>query len=179
MKKLVTLVLALCMVLCCAAAAAETTLDKNITTGTTEITMVIDRSVDTYEVVIPSAVTIDPVTKKGNATVTLKAGCELISCNRLIVELTKSANGANSGGASNFGYKLKSTTTDDYCQYFIYPSTTSTDSINLPYTAITSVRSTPAAPTTEDQTKTFTFKARDLPTAGIYTDTLTFSIIIE
>ena len=177
MKKLVTLALALCMVLCCAVAAAETTLDKNITTGTTELTMVIDRSVDTYEVVIPSAVTIDPVTKQGTATVTLKAGCELISCNKLIVELTKSANGMDSSGALT----LKNADNDASGSYYIYLNASASDNSikSLPVTLLSSLRYTPAAPTETDLSRTLTFKTYNLPTAGTYTDTLTFSIIIE
>jgi len=175
MKKLVTLVLALCMVLCCAAAAAETTLDKNITTGTTELTMVIDRSVDTYEVVIPSAVTIDPVTKQGSATVTLKAGCELISCNSLKVKLTKNANGMNSSGTLT----LKNADNDASCSYYIYLSGNDASIKSLPVTLLESLRNTPAAPTEKELSRTLTFKTYNLPTAGTYTDTLTFSIIIE
>lgn len=79
MKKMLSLLLALALILTAAFALAEgetepaeTTepaptleLDRNTMTGTTEVSLTVDRSMDSYTVIIPSKVTIDPKTQYG------------------------------------------------------------------------------------------------------------------
>ncbi len=103
MKKLLALLLTLTLVSLSAFALAEDDpatepadtleLDRNTMTGTTEVSLTVDRSMDSYTVVIPSKVTIDPKTQYGYGDVVLKAGWELVSVNSLKVQLSGAENG--------------------------------------------------------------------------------------
>ena len=55
-------------------ALADTTLTNGNTVGQTTVTLTLDPSLDSYAVVIPSSVTIDPDTRKGTGRVTIKGG---------------------------------------------------------------------------------------------------------
>ena len=107
MKKMLALLLVLTLVSLSAFALAEDNpatepaetleLDRNTMTGTTEVSLTVDRSMDSYTVIIPSKVTIDPKTQYGYGDVVLKAGWELVSVNNLKVQLSGAENGILDG----------------------------------------------------------------------------------
>ena len=228
MKMLLALLLALMLVSLSAFALAEgdpvaepgetaepaetLELDRNTMTGTTEVSLTVDRSMDTYTVIIPSKVTIDPKTQYGYGDVVLKAGWELVSVNSLKVQLS----GAENGIADNFyinttsfeytnsllpyyqNFKLKNS--DKTVPYAIKASTvswpyTKTNHNGRGYYGISSTErygygaaydtamitiSKKNSSNTEDIVSNMVFYVKDMPTdPGIYTDTLTFSIITE
>ena len=205
MKKFTALILTL--ILSCSFTLAlseeDIELDRLNPTGETTVTMRVDNARDTYIVVIPSKVEIDPVTQYGTGTITLKSGWQLISINGLDVRLTAAENGIGSGAydysnsnnpvGANFNvndtiyqnFKMKSTT-GKTCTYAIKAST-----INQPFTSWTNssggkpnghysknlISVNKGGDNTKDKTCTLTFYVAKMPPAGVYTDTLTFSII--
>lgn len=102
MKKLFVLALILClsMILCSAALAQETELDKNTLEGTTKVSLTIDHNENSFVVVIPASVTIDPETKMGTFDITLESGWQLISSNGLTVRIKEFANGVDKSSSS-------------------------------------------------------------------------------
>ena len=223
MKKLLALLLTLTLVSLSAFALAEgdpaaepgetaepaqtLELDRNTMTGTTEVSLTVDRSMDSYTVVIPSKVTIDPKTQYGYGDVVLKAGWELVSVNSLKVQLSGAENGILSGSLhtsdsyrtynpsdlaldcfQNFklksenhevSYSLKAST-------LAWPFSTSNNSnVTGSYyyyraynTSMISVSK--GGNNEEDKICNLTFYVKTMPAdPGIYTYTLTFSIITQ
>ena len=223
MKKLLALLLTLTLVSLSAFALAEgdpaaepgetaepaqtLELDRNTMTGTTEVSLTVDRSMDSYTVVILSKVTIDPKTQYGYGDVVLKAGWELVSVNSLKVQLS----GAENGIADNYIAIGSSTTYSDaylkdssfqnfklknenkMANYAIKASTVSWPFAKTSRSggAYSSYHYSSAYDTnllsvakggdnTEDKICSLTFYVKNMPAdPGVYTDTLTFAIIIE
>ena len=194
MKKFTALILSL--ILSCSFTLAlseeDIELDRLNPTGETTVTMRVDNTRDTYIVVIPSKVEIDPVTQYGYGTITLKSGWQLISVNGLEVKLTAAENGIGGGGYSNTdwtldvtneyyrNFKLKNAS-GDVAKYAIKPSTfkaplTSATGWNGDY-ANSLISVNKGGDNTSDKTCTLTFYVTTMPPAGVYTDTLTFSIV--
>ena len=94
------LALVLCLGLCAAAISEETAtvqLDKNNMSGTSQVRLTVS-IVDDFTVIIPASVTIDPETKTGTGTITLKAGYVLGGdFKKLYVRLAGAENGIESG----------------------------------------------------------------------------------
>ena len=197
MKKITALILSL--ILSCSFTLAlseeEIELDRLNPTGETTVTMRVDNARDTYIVVIPSRVEIDPVTQYGYGTITLKSGWQLISVNGLDVKLTAAENGIGSGCDSFYdpytvtnsnyqNFKMKNAS-GNTVTYAIKPST-----INQPLTSYIYNGNYPngyysksllsinkGGDNSSDKTCTLTFYVQTMPPAGVYTDTLTFSIV--
>lgn len=185
MKKFAASLLALilCLGLCAAAISEETAtvqLDKNTLSGTSQVRLTVS-IVDDFTVIIPASVTIDPETKKGTGTITLKAGYVLGGdFKKLYVRLAGAENGIASGSSTlNFTLKSEKGTT---CNYVLkadnatYPFSSSgaTDYHDFNLISATSTEDNSA-----DKTCTLTYTVPTLPIAGTYTDTLTFSIVTE
>lgn len=90
MKKILALVMTLCL-LCGAAALAESSITPDSQTATASVTYVIEAK-DEYTVVIPSAITIDSETATGSFTVKVLTGANLVSGNELFVKLMSTTN---------------------------------------------------------------------------------------
>ena len=192
MKKFAASLLALilCLGLCAAAISEETAtvqLDKNTMSGTSQVRLTVS-IVDDFTVIIPASVTIDPETKTGTGTITLKAGYVLGGDFRtMYVRLAGAENGIGEVAASpylNFTLKSEKGTA---CRYAL-----KADNAKYPFSAYAVVNAAVAyyrtfnlitATSTEDnsadKTCTLTYTVPTLPVAGTYTDTLTFSIVTE
>lgn len=198
MKKLISLLLAVSMLLAVSVAFAtegEIEMDKSITTGTTTVSMTIDSSADTYVFTIPSAVVINPKTQYGYGTVTLKAGWELISVNGISISISSAANSVG----DHFPFEKQNI---NALQTYLNFSMTSSDGQSVPYAIKASTLPYPLAKkdrdsmgdgyssnytnalisvtkggsNTTDKTCDLTFYVNQMPGAGVYTDTLTFAI---
>ena len=205
MKIMKTLALLVCMLTIASMAFAEEgeiQLDRNTMTGVTEVSLTVDNSADTYIVVIPSKVTIDPKTQYGYGDIVLKSGWELISVNKLRVKLSAAANGVGTGHGYSSSYASSHDVTKEGYQNFKLKSAegnTATYAIksskeNYPFTAGTSTSSgyygvdyktanlisvVKGGDNKNDSVCKLTFYVGKMPDAGVYTDTLTFSIITE
>lgn len=184
MKKLMAVLLIatlLCAVL--PAYADDIELDGNTQTGETRISLTIDRSLDKYTFVIPSDVTIDPETKSGSFTVTLKAGFELIACNSISIALASAANGIKKDMGAAF--TLVDSETGKTASYTIYFDGKNlcekTDSAATGYTNFNcvAISATKATPTTNDIEAVYSISLNTLPSEGVYTDTLTFKVTVK
>ena len=198
MKKIIALAMALALALSFTPALSEEEentieLDRLNKTGNTTVTMTVDSARDSYIVVIPSTVEIDPVTQYGEAAITLKSGWVLISVNGLDVKLTGAENGIGAGvyninlpypvtHSSYQNFKMKSAS-EDFVTYAIKPSNFSAPmhSMNnnnnyLGYYLDSLISVDKGGDNTEDQTCTLTFYVATMPPEGVYTDTLTFTI---
>lgn len=193
MKRIAALMIALMLVCSFSIAMSEEVveLDRLTTTGTTSVSLTVNNSRDTYIVVIPSKVEIDPVTQYGEGTITLKSGWQLISVNGLDVKLTEAENGILDGRNTKSSsitctefqnFKMKSED-GNTVTYAIQPSG------KYPLTAVNYTSSTFSYYKTNlitiskggdnsiDKTCTLTFYVEKMPPAGVYSDTLTFAII--
>lgn len=209
MKKFAASLLALilCLGLYAAAISEETAtvqLNKNTLSGTSQVRLTVS-IVDDFTVIIPASVTIDPETKTGTGTITLKAGYVLGGdFKKLYVRLAGAENGIESGRSkdndassaevlTNFTLKSEDGKT---CKYSVKAS-------NAPYAfskvgsssyggtyggSVTSnyatdyhdfnlISATSTEDNSADKTCTLTYTVPTLPIAGTYTDTLTFSIV--
>ncbi|MBR3796538.1 MAG: hypothetical protein IKK34_11040 [Clostridia bacterium] len=91
MKKIIAIVLSLCL-LCCAAALAEST---NITPDSQSTSATVTYTItakDEYTIVIPPSITIDSDTKTGSFTVKLLAGASLVSGNEMNIKMMSTKN---------------------------------------------------------------------------------------
>ena len=165
MKKFLALLLAICLLTSFAPVMAEKTITEDKGTAEMEVNLTIDHTLDTFKVVIPSSLTIDPVSKSGEATIeVVKDGFSLISCRYLRVYLKSAAS------------KVEHTN-----MYLICGKNTIAYSV---YTAKTSIYPGDNVIVIDrdkqdeaDFSKVLTISVFDLPTvAGTYTDTLTFGV---
>ena len=220
MKIMKALALLVCMLTIASMAFAEDgeiQLDRNTMTGVTEVSLTVDNSADTYIVVIPSKVTIDPKTQYGYGDIVLKSGWELISVNNLKVKLSEAANGIEEGRAYDIeprsghgikakafqNFKLKSAEgkTATYAiasNRHAHPFTAGADTERTNSTATYNgtggyyyyyfgtnyknanlISVVKGGDNQADSVCKLTFYVDKMPDAGVYTDTLTFSIITE
>ena len=183
------LALVLCLGLCAAAISEETAtvqLDKNNMSGTSQVRLTVS-IVDDFTVIIPASVTIDPETKTGTGTITLKAGYVFGADFRtMYVRLAGAENGIGKGTTSpylNFTLKSEKGTTCPYAlkadnakePFTNYGGTSSTPN----YRSFNLITATSTEDNSADKTCTLTYTVPTLPVAGTYTDTLTFSIVTE
>ena len=196
MKIMKALALLVCMLTIASMAFAEDgeiQLDRNTMTGVTEVSLTVDNSADTYIVVIPSKVTIDPKTQYGYGDIVLKSGWELISVNSLTVRLSAAANGIGTGGNSvesvangsyqNFTLKSAEGKTATYAiassQHNNKPFTAYSNGYGIYYKTANLISVVKGGDNQKDNVCKLTFYVQKMPDAGVYTDTLTFSIITE
>lgn len=200
MKKFAASLLALilCLGLCAAAISEETAtvqLDKNTMSGTSQVRLTVS-IVDDFTVIIPASVTIDPETKTGTGTITLKAGYVFgADFRKLYVRLAGAENGIGAATAptqyrgewlQNFTLKSEDGKT---CTYAVKASnascafsTSSGDNkerFATSYKAFNLISATSTEDNGADKTCVLTYTVETLPVAGTYTDTLTFSIVTE
>lgn len=199
MKKFAASLLALilCLGLCAAAISEETAtvqLNKNTLSGTSQVRLTVS-IVDDFTVIIPASVTIDPETKKGTGTITLKAGYVFgADFRKLYVRLAGAENGIGSKDGStasaaevlqNFTLKSEDGKT---CAYvlkannakYAFSSTSGTHpNLATCYKAFNLISATSTEDNSADKTCVLTYTVPTLPIAGTYTDTLTFSIVTE
>ena len=195
MKKIWVIVLAMLLVCSITMALAEDVieLDRITKTGNTSVSLTVNNNRDTYIVVIPSKVEIDPVTQYGEGTITLKSGWQLISINGLDVKLTEAENGVGTSvDSSNVSitnsnyqnFKMKSES-GNTVTYAIQPSglkpLSAAGSNTRPelftYYSASLISINKGGDNSTDKSCTLTFYVKTMPPAGIYTDTLTFSIV--
>ena len=208
MKIMKTLALLVCMLTIASVAFAEDgeiQLDRNTMTGVTEVSLTVDNSADSFIVVIPSKVTIDPKTQYGYGDIVLKSGWELISVNSLKVKLSEAANGVGTGQGYSYSNVDSQDVTVSAYQNFTLKSAegnTATYAIksskhDFPFTAGTKTNTSSTyyhgtnyktanlisvvkgGDNQKDNVCKLTFYVQKMPDAGVYTDTLTFSIITE
>ena len=178
LKKTLAGALTLCLAMGAAGAMAEDTTSANTmsgsnTTATTEVKLVIDRTLDSYTITIPSNVEIDPKTKEGTGTITLSdKDLDLVSCTGLNV-IIKDAKNEHVKKTSNTEphFTLKSDSTTDIGWYYIRKPSGNNLSVGdkvLEYSKSKNL--------TQPQTETLIYYVNSLPTEGTYTDTLTFEV---
>lgn len=211
MKKFAASLLALilCLGLCAAAIsedAATVQLDKNTLSGTSQVRLTVS-IVDDFTVIIPASVTIDPETKKGTGTITLKAGYVLGGdFKKLYVRLAGAENGigdvrsiddGGKGAGILNNFTMKSADGKE-CKYSVKASNakyafSSKDTEShysgglsgdtfwfaTSYINFNLISATSTEDNSADKTCTLTYTVPTLPIAGTYTDTLTFSIVTE
>lgn len=199
MKKFAASLLALilCLGLCAAAISEETAtvqLNKNTLSGTSQVRLTVS-IVDDFTVIIPASVTIDPETKKGTGTITLKAGYVFgADFRKLYVRLAGAENGIGSKDGStasaaevlqNFTLKSEDGKTCSYVlkannAKYAFSSTSGTHpNLATCYKGFNLISVTSTEDNSADKTCTLTYTVPTLPIAGTYTDTLTFSIVTE
>lgn len=176
LKKTLAGALTLCLAMGAAGAMAENTMtggDTPNTTATTEVKLVIDRSLDKYTITIPSNVEIDPRTKQGTGTITLSnENLELVSCTRLNVIIKNAKNEyvkRTSNTEPHFTLKSASATKGEW--YYIKKGKGTNIGVGnevLKYDRDQTL--------TQPQIETLTYYVDVLPTEGTYTDTLTFEV---
>ncbi len=196
MKKFAASLLALilCLGLCAAAISEETAtvqLNKNTLSGTSQVRLTVS-IVDDFTVIIPASVTIDPETKTGTGTITLKAGYVFGADFRtMYVRLAGAENGIGEDVSSpylNFTLKSEEGTT---CKYalkadkatFPFASRATSGHSQLltatDYHDFNLISATSTEDNSADKTCVLTYTVETLPVAGTYTDTLTFSIVTK
>ena len=93
MKRFLALLLAICLLTSFAPVMANGELSADGAEATMEVNLTIDRSLDTFKVVIPSKLTIDPIKKMGTISISVvQEGFNLISCEYLNIYLKASKN---------------------------------------------------------------------------------------
>ena len=165
MKKLLALVLASVLLLGVPVAygeESETHTDRIVESPTT-VSLTIDESLDSFVVVIPATLVVDPTTKTGSMEVTLQANWQLVSSQSLGVWLQKSANGRSlvSNDGVSVGYTLA------------FSGSANGEWDGKPKQLIMAPK---AGDKSQPITVTLTVTVESLPTKGVYTDTLTFAI---
>lgn len=186
MKKLLAFILCLTMAMGTVAFAEEVTgteLNKDVLEGSTNVSLTIDPDANSFVVVIPASVTIDPETKYGYFDVVLKAGWKLVSSNSLKVKIKGFANTPTS---NNFQLKNAEGTTANYSLGYSGYSTAISDSNDYTYFSVSSYSSTSlitvskSTSTSADKAASLKLYVPTLPTEpGEYTDTITFAITLE
>lgn len=176
LKKTLAGALTLCLAMGAAGAMAENTMtggDTPNTTATTEVKLVIDRTLDSYTITIPSNVEIDPKTKTGTGKITLSnENLDLVSCTGLNV-IIKSAKNEYVQGKLNTEphFTLKSDSTTDIGWYYIRKPGGNNLSVGDKVLEYSSSKTL-----TQPQIETLIYYVNSLPTEGTYTDTLTFEV---
>ena len=201
MKKLLMLALALClsMTVCASALAESKEMNKDVLEGSTEVSLTIDHEQNSFVVVIPAAVTIDPETKTGYLEVVLKSGWKLVSSNSLSVAMKGFANGVKeSSSATDYSiftlkdsdgstvrYQISSARSSNTAytklHNYTYRNSNGSTSNNIyPNYDDSLISVGQSYSNTEDIKATLKLDVSSLPTKpGVYTDTITFGITLN
>lgn len=190
MKKIVSLLLAMCLLLSAVPALAAKELNLDNMSDTTLVTLTVSADADEFVVVIPSTVEIDPVTQKATTSITLNAGWKLVASNKLTVSLISAQNGINTqskwrystmGNYGRYAFQLKSEAgvTVEYEISSTYDSSGSINGGNPDELKLIEVNKQKTTTTTEKKSKALFFYLYTMPEEGVYTDILTFGITLE
>ncbi|MBE5809302.1 MAG: hypothetical protein E7318_00025 [Clostridiales bacterium] len=180
MKKLLALILCLCLSL--GAVAFATELNKDVLEGQTTVSLTVDPDENSFVIVIPASVTVDIGTQEGTFDIVLKAGWKLVSANGLKVRIKKFANGTFSNSGDN-DFMLKGNNGGTAYYELSYKKSTSTSYIPLTYvqwddTELISVKKGDSNST--DYVTGLKIKVPTLPTTpGVYTDVITFAVTLN
>lgn len=188
MKKLLMMVLALCLCMTVCASALAVELNKNTLEGSTNISMKIDHDQNSFVVVIPASVTIDPETKTGEFDITLESDWKLISSNSLNVRIKEFANGTTGASYVNATtYFLLKNSKGDQARYTIRCKTPGAsaygnmfDNNYNPWRTTDLISVSKNSSNEEDRTASLKLEVETLPTSpGEYTDVITFAVVLE
>lgn len=163
MKKFLALLLAICLLTSFAPVMAEKTITKDKGTATMEINFDVDRTKDTFTVVIPSSLSIDPIAKEATFDVKVK-DVALVASEKLFVSVSS----ANTSSGDKHHYLENEKDAISYSLYNGEEKIASGDTIlSISYdSGKTEVSATLKIIVDDD----------DTINAGAYTDTLTFTV---
>lgn len=193
MKKIVTLFLAMCLLLAAVPALADKELTLDSMTDTMLVSLTVTADLDSFTVVIPSAVAIDPVTQHGSATITLQAGWKLVASNKLRVMISSAENGIRSVSSKSYNtmnvsgyyaFDLKNAegikvAYDISNKQNTASSYSSIDRGSTYLKLIEVSKPSDATKETTAQKAYLHFDVLKMPGDGVYTDTITFSVVLE
>lgn len=165
MKKFLALLLAVCLLTSFAPVMAEKTITEDQGTATMEINVTVDRTKDTFTVVIPSSLSIDPVKKEATFDVQVK-DVALVASKSLSVSVS-SANYDSMGGI----HYMKGDN-GDYARYLVYRK----DDGSILSSGGTVLSVSQSTGETE-ASATLKIEVVSELKEGVYTDTLTFKVI--
>ena len=180
LKKTLAGALTLCLAMGAAGAMAENKMtggDEPVKSAETTVQMTIDPTLDTYTITIPSSVTINPKNRQGTGDITLSNdGLELVSCRSLAVKLVAAENPIKADAIKAddvFQMKNAEGTLTEYAIQKEGTYSISEKRIALGDTVLSYMRTEKL---TEPKTQKLIFYVSTLPTEGLYTDKLTFSV---
>ena len=190
----------MCLLATSAAFAEEvTSLNKDVMEGNTNVSLTIDPEDNSFVVVIPASVTVDPETKEGYMDIVLQAGWKLPSANGLNVRIKEFANGPKANHAPNsdsptefltmknaeesiakYAISLKAVGKDTYTKLYNWFDTGATPDTTRYWKQRNLIHVERDDSNTEDLTANLMLYVPELPTdPGEYTDTITFVINLE
>lgn len=175
-RKMLTLLMLLCLALGCVSANADTELTATNGTTTAESKVVLDlgEQPTTYTIVIPSQINIDTTTGKGSAKLTLKSGFVLTDITSLQVKLKSGVTNYNNHTGSDYNYlDLRNMANSSTVRCYVGHKEGEDDC--SPTDTLISVTNQMA--NDKDYSKTLYFTVSSLPPYGVYTGTLTFSVV--
>lgn len=175
-RKMLTLLMLLCLALGCVSANADTELTATNGTTTAESKVVLDlgEQPTTYTIVIPSQINIDTTTGKGSATLTLKSGFVLTDITSLKVKLKSGTINYNNNTGVDYNYMdLQNTANSSTVKCYV-GTTEGGDNCEVGDVLISVTNKTA---NDMDYSKTLYFTVSSLPPYGVYTGTLTFSVV--
>jgi len=180
MKKLLALILCLCLSL--GAVAFATEMNKDVLEGQTTVSLTVDPDENSFVVVIPASVTVDIGTQEGTFDIVLKAGWKLVSANGLKVRIKQFANGViDSSGYNDF--KLTGNNGGFAWYSLSYKGPSSTSFSNLTYSNWDStvlIYAKKGDSNSTDYVTDLKIKVPTLPTTpGVYTDVITFAVTLN
>ena len=180
LKKTLAGALVLCLAMGAADAMAENKMtggDEPVKSAETTVQMTIDPTLDKYTITIPSSVTINPKNRQGTGDITLSNdGLELISCRSLAVKLVAAENPTTADGLkANDVFQMKNAE-GTLTKYAIQKEGMSSALEKRVAVGDTVLSYTRTEKLTEPKTQKLIFYVSTLPTEGVYTDKLTFSV---
>ena len=180
-RKLLPLLLLICILFGCVSANADTELTAENGTNTAQSTVVLDLGVQptTYTIVIPSQITIDPATGTGTGIITLKSGFVLTDITSLKVRLT---DGYSESSSSDNGYmRLNNTVNDSYldCTVSGVRNANGVQMSCVMKKTTDLIAVTNQSSNDKDKIAKVILTVDNIPSYGKYTGTLTFSVITE
>lgn len=178
MKKLLALILCLCLSL--GAVAFATELNKDVLEGQTTVMLTIDPEDNEFVVVIPATVEIDPETREGFGSIVLKAGWKLPSCNSLSVRLKSAKNGVgSSSGSAGADFYMKNEN-GTKARYRIISDRIGGQLNHVGWESKNFISVSSSGSSTSDIVCDIEFSMTSLPTEpGVYTDVLTFAVVLN
>lgn len=181
MKKLLAFILCLTMAMGTVAFAEEVTgteLNKDVLEGQTTVSLTIRPEDNEFVVVIPATVEIDPETSLGKADIVLKAGWKIPSANSLHVHLVNAKNGIEKTVDGRARFYLKDEADNEH--YYSIRRTTSGFPLEYHEEGYRLLSVYKNGDSTRDAATSLEFRVTNLPQApGVYTDVLTFAVVIE
>lgn len=101
MKKIVSLLLAMCLLLAAVPALADKELNLDNMSDTSLVTLTVSSDMDNFTVIIPSTIAFDATQQHSETTIKLNAGWKLIAHDKLKVVFGGAAHGIGSNVAGN------------------------------------------------------------------------------